>query len=1024
LGVRAVRLFVAVCAVAAGCSSGAPTPPTDDASDGSRDAPAADLAPDVPARVDAKRETAPVASVDAGPLDTVLSAFCDLASQSISASGTISGVLAGGSRNAIANCAPTTPTPGPDAFYTLELDTFTVVDLRVDAPIDTIVAVRGGCEGAVVELGCGDRYTHVDDSVPDGADGGVAAANAHDAAGALTSRLRVGLPAGRYTVVVDAMSPGDGSAVPFTLTTTIATSTANGTCASAARIDANTVTHARLDLGGPPGAGCGGAATGALFYAFDVPSGQRFYATASATAGDRDWQPHLAALDSCATSSCLAQGSAVAGPNQKLIWVNNTADTRTVILEVSSDGPVTNAELDLVVGLAEVSSQCAAAPHVLDGETFTNLDLTSVPMSTNTCGGFPAPALYFLATVLPHQELDVTVPDVANSIPAVIGLRMSCDDACTDRGEPARALNTSDQAETVVVEVTSVSDGALFNLDFSLPPAPAFIAVTPTSPLVTTEAGGRATFEVVLASVPAAPVTIPVTSSRPDEGTPSPAALVFDATNWNQPQTVTVTGVDDQASDGAQKYTIATGPAHGADRSYVGLTGETLPLTNLDDEPGLVLDGADDVVTSEDGTTARFTIRLVTPPTTTVLVPVTSADPGEGTVSPSLLSFSPASWNVPQAVTVTGVDDGVTDGTKAYAIGLGPLASGDARYAGLEPAAIIAHNRDNDFSAGKANVNITGSFCRMTTTPSQYPIAVDAFGKLYAVVSCNGQLQLVTSPDGGATLSSPTQLPGPPNFDNVFAIAAGRAGAVSVAYETTDNALELLRSTDGGATWTARPIMPLAPGALRIAAARDTLVIAGANQVTQDVYSGTVVLRSENGGLSFLPPQLLDHSTSALGIRPDGGVSWLVDDRPVLFASTGANGAFEAVGPIGGPPGQCCYVFGSADVYGIYAGGVAVSGLAGATALGVFSGPNGGPIAAAVDAANVVTLFGNDSSSMNVLGTRFGTDFKATGVTIVAPQAGFAGAVALSYHATTSLTFNGTGTVDGSSETFTLSTWP
>jgi hypothetical protein len=689
---------------------------------------------------------------------------------------------------------------------------------------------------------------------------------------------------------------------------------------------------------------------------------------------------------------------------------------------------VTGAELDLVVGLAEVPWKCTTAPPVLNGTTFSNLDFPlSTPTSTNNCRGIPEAALYFKATVLPHQELDVTASTVDNTAPAVFGVRTSCDSACIDDGSPSRTTNTTDQTETLIVEVTPTGDGTLFDLAFSLPPAPAGIVVTPTSPLVTTEGGGQATFEVALISVPAAPVTIPITSSRPDEGTPSPAAVVFDATNWNQPQTVTVTGVDDQLSDGAQKYTITTGPAHSADWSYVGLSGQTLPLTNLDNEPGLAFDGADDVVTSEDGTTAKFTVSLVTAPTATVLVPVTSTDPGEGTVSPTSLTFSPANWNVPQVVTVTGVDDGVVDGTKAYTIDLGPLVSGDARYAGLGPFAIVAHNRDNDFSAGRANVNLEGMFCPTTTsttaTPSQYPIAVDAFGKLYTVAWCDGQLQLVTSPNGGATLSSPAQLPGPPSLQGVFAIAAGRADAVSVVYETNDNALELLRSTDGGATWTERTISPLSPGALRIAAARDTLVIAGQNQVSPGIFSGTLVLRSENGGLSFLPPQTLDHPPSALGIRPDGGLSWLVDDRPVLFASTGADGAFEAVGPIGGPPGQCCYAFGSTDVYGIYAGGVAVAGLVGATSVGDFSGPNNGPLAAAIDAANVVTIFNIDAT--NVLGTRFGADFKATTGPVVAPQAGFAGAVALSYHATAALTINAAqGFGNGGSVTFTLSTWP
>ena len=76
------------------------------------------------------------------------------------------------------------------------------------------------------------------------------------------------------------------------------------------------------------------------------------------------------------------------------------------------------------------------------------------------------------------------------------------------------------------------------------------ITVTPTSGLVTTEAGGTATFTVELNTQPTANVTIGLSSSDTTEGTVSPASLTFTAANWNAAQTVTVTGVDDAIVDG------------------------------------------------------------------------------------------------------------------------------------------------------------------------------------------------------------------------------------------------------------------------------------------------------------------------------------------------------------------------------------------------------------------------------------------------------------------------------------------
>src|SRR5690348_6116271 len=94
------------------------------------------------------------------------------------------------------------------------------------------------------------------------------------------------------------------------------------------------------------------------------------------------------------------------------------------------------------------------------------------------------------------------------------------------------------------------ADVAVTNLDNDT----AGINVTPTSGLVTSEAGGSATFNVVLKSQPTANVTIPVASNDLTEGTVSTATLTFTAANWNVPQTVTVTGVDDFVKDGDIAY--------------------------------------------------------------------------------------------------------------------------------------------------------------------------------------------------------------------------------------------------------------------------------------------------------------------------------------------------------------------------------------------------------------------------------------------------------------------------------------
>lgn len=127
------------------------------------------------------------------------------------------------------------------------------------------------------------------------------------------------------------------------------------------------------------------------------------------------------------------------------------------------------------------------------------------------------------------------------------------------------------------------------------------ITVTPTSGLTTTEAGGTATFNVVLDKAPTANVTIALSSSDSSEGTLSTSSLTFTTANWSTPQTVTVTGVDDSFIDGNIAYSVITAAASSADASYNGLNASDISLSNTDNDTinTLYVDTASDTV---DGT--------------------------------------------------------------------------------------------------------------------------------------------------------------------------------------------------------------------------------------------------------------------------------------------------------------------------------------------------------------------------------------------------------------------------------------
>ena len=227
-------------------------------------------------------------------------------------------------------------------------------------------------------------------------------------------------------------------------------------------------------------------------------------------------------------------------------------------------------------------------------------------------------------------------------------------------------------------------------------PQPGF-TVTPTNGLNTTEGGGTDTFTVALNYPPTADVTINLASSDATEGIASPASLTFTANNWNLPQTVTVTGVDDFIVDGPITYYVVLSPAISADPSYSGLVPPVVTVVNADnDQAGVTVTPTSGLVTTEGGGSANFSVRLNSQPTADVAIGVSSSNLGEGTVSPASLTFNSTNWNTYQVVTVHGVDDYVVDGTVFYTIITAPAVSADTNYNGFKAVNVSVANLDND----------------------------------------------------------------------------------------------------------------------------------------------------------------------------------------------------------------------------------------------------------------------------------------------------------------------------------------
>ncbi len=296
---------------------------------------------------------------------------------------------------------------------------------------------------------------------------------------------------------------------------------------------------------------------------------QRFNVVAGITTGNTS-----AAMSSSAGASSLTWSHTVASGSNGMLIVNVAVNSDVGVSSVSYGGTaltrlgtVTNPGGSLVtseiwylaapaVGTANVVVTLAGSDTLAAGATnFYGVDQTT-PFGTfvSATGSGGAPTVN-VTSAAGEVVVDAAVFRARNTATVGAGqTQLWVQGTGTSGSDTAGAGSTEAGAATVTMSWTSSGSGTgeWATGAVALRPAPMTggITVTPAVGALTTEAGGTATFSVVLATAPTADVTITVSSSDTSEATVSTALLTFTSANWNTAQTVTVTGVDDALADG------------------------------------------------------------------------------------------------------------------------------------------------------------------------------------------------------------------------------------------------------------------------------------------------------------------------------------------------------------------------------------------------------------------------------------------------------------------------------------------
>ena len=170
---------------------------------------------------------------------------------------------------------------------------------------------------------------------------------------------------------------------------------------------------------------------------------------------------------------------------------------------------------------------------------------------------------------------------------------------------------------------------------------------------VSVDEGQTATYTVELETQPTDTATVSPLSGDSGAVRVYPERLTFTSTDWNTPQTVTLTGLlDDDTRDETVSVLHLVSIV---DDSLLFLSGVTVSVTDQD-LPALKL--SPDAIDTDEGDSPTYTVELEEEPAADLTVTVTSTDTGALTVSPAMLPFTTGDWNMPQTVTLTTITDG------------------------------------------------------------------------------------------------------------------------------------------------------------------------------------------------------------------------------------------------------------------------------------------------------------------------------------------------------------------------------
>lgn len=244
----------------------------------------------------------------------------------------------------------------------------------------------------------------------------------------------------------------------------------------------------------------------------------------------------------------------------------------------------------------------------------------------------------------------------------------------------------------------------------------------------------NASFQVVLRTAPSANVTIPInevydaTNASNREGTANPKTLTFTPANFNTPQQVTITSIDDLEIDGIKVYTVEVANTSSTDSEYNGIKPRNVVVYNRDQSvPGYAYQRFDlttGTTGSSGGAISRFAtdennqfgskysnfqIKLRTRPTNNVTLTFSSNCGNKCNILTPTLTFTPSNWNAYQTFEVEGKTDSANTSNVDYTVSFVASSTDTTYNSTVSEPTFTVRSCDNDGSHLLQPCNFSGS---------------------------------------------------------------------------------------------------------------------------------------------------------------------------------------------------------------------------------------------------------------------------------------------------------------------------